>query len=471
MGGATMEPGAFERHSPSRFVSFVFPNPQPGDPYADPLRVAVLDSPLPTPAPPPCTAAMLVPPGREEDWIFSTAAGHLQLLLSSSSDDRPLARLLLVGDVPSSSAKPYSRPHSDPDSDRLLRFQQRLLPLILALSPKAAFCDGLPDIPFLSFEDDVLRLTPVEMLVGPAAGEMLVEDVELDRSPSAMPELRRRLRFKRMPILVQSQVRLVLDSSSSSSSPGSFRPETGSLVQPYLKPMVAGLSLIAPAVGRQVGSGLMPRALCVGVGGGALLMSLRSSFGFDVVGIEADDVVLNVARQHFGLADDDFLKVGVGDGLVLIKYLSTLKTGKDLNSSHGVSDHNFIALLGDHSSGFDAVMVDLDSEDPGSGVYAPPLEFPERSILIDVRTILKDHGIVVVNVIPPCASFYKQMIDIFGKVFAELYEIDVGNGENYVLVASVSPVEIAASHTEDPFLNKLKEVVGDRYVGAVRRIC
>ncbi|XP_065043263.1 uncharacterized protein LOC135676241 isoform X2 [Musa acuminata AAA Group] len=397
MGGATMEPGAFERLSPSRFVSFVFPNPQPGDPYADPLRVAVLDSPLPTPAPPPCTAAMLVPPGREEDWIFSTAAGHLQLLLSSSSDDRPLARLLLVGDVPSSSAKPYSRPQSDPDSDRLLRFQQRLLPLILALSPKAAFCDGLPDIPFLSFEDDVLRLTPVEMLVGPAAGEMLVEDVELDGSPSAMPELRRRLRFKRMPNLVQSQVRLVLDSSSSSSSPGSFRPETGSLVQPYLKPMVAGLSLIAPAVGRQVRSGLMPRALCVGVGGGALLMSLRSSFGFDVVGIEADDVVLNVARQHFGLADDDFLKVGVGDGLVLIKYLSTLKTGKDLNSSYGVSDHNFIALLGDHSSGFDAVMVDLDSEDPGSGVYAPPLEFPERSILIDVRTILKDHGIVVMS--------------------------------------------------------------------------
>ncbi|CAL9119230.1 unnamed protein product, partial [Musa textilis] len=354
---------------------------------------------------------------------------------------------ILVGDVPSSSAKPYSRPQSDPDSDRLLRFQQRLLPLILALSPKAAFCDGLPEIPFLSFEDNVLRLTPVERLVGPAAGEMLVEDVELDRSPLAMPELRRRLRFKRMPNLVQSQVRLILESSSSSSSPGSFRPETGSLVQPYLKPMVAGLSLIAPAVGRQVRSGLMPRALCVGVGGGALLMSLRSSFGFDVVGIEADDVVLNVARQHFGLADDDFLKVGVGDGLVLI--------------NHGVSDHNFIALLGDHSSGFDAVMVDLDSEDPGSGVCAPPLEFPQRSVLIDVRTILKDHGIVVVNVIPPCASFYKQMIDIFGKVFAELYEIDVGNGENYVLVASVSPIEIAASHTEDPFLNKLKEVVGD----------
>ncbi|WOL02268.1 hypothetical protein Cni_G10987 [Canna indica] len=459
-----MEPGELERLFPSRFVSFAFPNPQPGDPYADLLRVAVLDSPLRASTSPPCIAAMLVPFGREDDWIFSTVAGHLQLLLSSSSSENfPISRLILVGDLPSSSSpKHYSRPRSDPDSDRLRRFQQRLMPLLFALSPKASFCRDLPDIPFLSFEDDVLRVTPVEKLVGAAAGEMLVEDVELDRSPSAPPELRRRLRFKRMPNLVQSQVRLVSDSSTFSSR-GSLRPEAGSLVQPYLKPMLAGLSLIAPDLGRQVRSGLMPRALCIGVGGGALLMSLRLKFGFHVLGIEADDAVLNVAKRHFGFQEDDSLKVGLGEGLACIKFLSTSKTGKTFDPNHDKTDREPMALLRGYSSGFDAIMVDLDSEDAGNGFFAPPLEFVESSTLMAVRTILKEHGVLVVNVIPPSISFYEEMIESFHKIFAELYELDVGNGENYVLVATVSPIIIAESKSEDSFFKMLEEVVGETY--------
>ncbi|XP_042439575.1 eEF1A lysine and N-terminal methyltransferase-like isoform X1 [Zingiber officinale] len=454
-----MEAGEFERLSPSRFISFAFPNPQPGDPYADPLRVAVLDSPLPGPAPPPRTAAMLVPPGREDDWLFCTAAGQIQLLISSSGDPS-ICRLILIGGQPSSTLpKCYSRNEWDPDSDRHHRFQQLLTPLLLALSPKSSFSDGLPDIPFLSFEDDVIHITPVEMLVGPSVGEMLVEDVVLDRSQS--PKLRRRLRFKRMPNLVQSQVHLLPDSSSSSRF-GSFMPEKGSLVQPYLRPMVASLSLISPAVDLQVQSGLMPRVLCVGVGGGALLMSLRLKFGFDVLGIEADELVLDVAKRHFGLTEDDFLKVGLGDGLACIKYLSILQTGKIEDVKNGEISLELVKLLRRYSSGFDVVMVDLDSEDASNCVFAPPLEFVEKGVLMALRTIIKEHGVVTVNVVPSCMSFYKQMIDDFGSFFSEVYEIDVGNGENYVLVATASPVDILERNSEDPFFKELKEVVGQK---------
>ncbi|XP_074565970.1 uncharacterized protein LOC141822422 [Curcuma longa] len=463
-----MEAGEFERLSPSRFVSFAFPNPQPGDPYADPLRVAVLDSPLPESAPPPRTAAMLVPPGREDDWVFCTAAGQLQLLISSSGDPS-ISRFILIGGQPSSTPpKCYSRNEWDPDSDRLHRFQQLLTPLLLALSPKSSFSDGLPDIPFLSFEDDVIRITPVETLVGPSVGEMLVEDVELDRSLS--PKLRRRLRFKRMPNLVQSQVYLLPDSSSSSRF-GSFLPEKGSLLQPYLRPMVASLSLISPAVDLQIQSGLMPRVLCVGVGGGALLMSLRLKFGFDVLGIEADEVVLDVAKRHFGLTEDDFLKVGLGDGLACIKYLSILQTGKIEDMKNGETSRELVKLLRGYSSGFDVVMVDLDSEDASNCVFAPPLEVVEKGVLMALRTIIKEHGVVTVNVVPSCMSFYKQMIDDFGSFFSEVYEIDVGNGENYVLVATASPVDILERNSEDSFFKELKEVVGQKYVDALRRIC
>nr|XP_010940481.1 eEF1A lysine and N-terminal methyltransferase [Elaeis guineensis] len=460
-----IEPGALERLSPFCFLSFSFPNPHPG-PYGDPLRVAVLDSPLPPPpSQPPAIAAMLVPLGREHDWIFSTPAGHLQLLLSSS----PLSRLVLVGDQPSPFPQPYSRPGPNPDRGSLLRFQQSLLPLLLAVSPRAAFRHGIPEIPFLSFEDEVLSGVPVEALEGPAVGEMLVEDVEIDRSP-APPERRRRLRFQRKPNLVQTQVRLLPHSSNV----GIFRPETGSLVQPYLGPMVAGLSLIAPSIGERVRSGSMPRALCVGVGGGALLMCLRSKLGFDVLGVEADDVVLDVARRRFGLVEDDFLKVCVGDGIGLIESFARERTtacggledGQVLDRIGGA----VIEKLGDPSSGFDAIMVDLDSGDAMSGIGAPPLEFVRKDVLSAARSVLHDHGIVVVNVIPPDGCFYKGLIDAFRQVFAELYELDAGNGENHVLVASASPVGAAASDTGDSFSEKLNQVVDERYISGIKKI-
>ncbi|KAH6803030.1 hypothetical protein C2S51_034476 [Perilla frutescens var. frutescens] len=56
---------------------------------------------------------------------------------------------------------------------------------------------------------------------------------------------------------------------------------------------------------------------------------------------------------------------------------------------------------------FDIVMVDLDSSDVMNGVCAPPVEFVEKYVLR-------------------------------AEVFEELYEIDVGNGENFVLIATRS---------------------------------
>lgn len=319
----------------------------------------------------------------------------------------------------------------------------------------AAFVNGIPEIPFLSFDDEVLSGVPVEVLAGPAIGDILVEDVEIDRSP-APPERRRRLRFRRMPNLVQTQVRLLPDSSEA----GIFRPETGSLVQPYLGPMVAGLSLIAPWIGERVRSGVMPRALCLGVGGGALLMCLRSKLGFDVLGVEADGVVVNVARRHFGLVEDEFLKVCVGDGIRLIERFGR-EGSRDLE--HGIEK------LGVLSSGFDAIMVDLDSGDAMSGISAPPLELVQKDALLAVRSALGDHGIVVVNVIPPDGSFHKGLIDAFREVFSELYELDVGNGENYVLVASALRVGAATSETGDSFAAKLNQVIDERCISSAIR--
>uniref|UniRef100_A0A0D9X9V3 PABS domain-containing protein n=1 Tax=Leersia perrieri TaxID=77586 RepID=A0A0D9X9V3_9ORYZ len=85
-----------------------------------------------------------------------------------------------------------------------------------------------------------------------------------------------------------------------------------------------------------------PRCLCVGVGGGALLMLIRKGLQCDVLGIEADGVVLDVARSHFGLVEDEFLRVRVGDAIQMIQDF---------------------AQQGEPGMNFSAIMVDLDSSD------------------------------------------------------------------------------------------------------------
>uniref|UniRef100_A0A453RL19 Uncharacterized protein n=1 Tax=Aegilops tauschii subsp. strangulata TaxID=200361 RepID=A0A453RL19_AEGTS len=217
------------------------------DDHAEFLRVAVVDSPAPAAPSPtaPRTAAMLVPAGRHRDWIFSTRAGQLHLLLSSRSQCT-ISRLILVGpEIPTPSPRIVCSAAARPDPDPA---RARLLPLLLALCPRAAFGNGaIPDVPLLSFHDDLLRLVPVQLVAGPVVGEMLVEDVAVDCAPGPA-ELRRRLRFKRMPCLIQTQVRLAWPMSAAASAASSLlealeegpasslQPEVGGpLVQPYLQ--------------------------------------------------------------------------------------------------------------------------------------------------------------------------------------------------------------------------------------------
>ncbi|KAH7680583.1 S-adenosyl-L-methionine-dependent methyltransferase protein [Dioscorea alata] len=451
----SLDPSSFKCLSPSRFISFSFPNPIQG-PYSDVLRIAVLDSPLLPSLPPPRVAAMLVPIGRESDWIFCTAAGHLQLLLASSQD-LFLSRLIIIGKFPIFSCPPmsYTRPQSEPD---LCSLQEALFPLLLALSPKAAFKNGVPEIPFLSFEDNVVRSVLVDRIEGPVSGEMLVEDVEIDVSP--VPELRRRLRFKMMPNLVQTQVRLIPDPSKD----GTIGPQKGSLVQPYLAPMVAGLSLVAPFLEEKIKLGLRPRALCLGVGGGTLPMFLQSKLDFDILGVEADPVVLNIARQHFGLVEGEFLHVHIGDAIGFIKNVAqqkdTLRRGLERMSD----------LVEGSRIDFDVIMVDLDAGDAVNGASAPPSEFVQRNVLLAAKMVLHDRGIIVINVIPQSKAFYSELIHDFREVFAELYEIEVGNGENYVLVATVTNVQLNRSGSCGSWLKKLRLVIGEKHMNSINKI-
>uniref|UniRef100_A0A0D9X9V2 PABS domain-containing protein n=1 Tax=Leersia perrieri TaxID=77586 RepID=A0A0D9X9V2_9ORYZ len=143
-----------------------------------------------------------------------------------------------------------------------------------------------------------------------------------------------------------------------------------------------------------------PRCLCVGVGGGALLMLIRKGLQCDVLGIEADGVVLDVARSHFGLVEDEFLRVRVGDAIQMIQDFA--QQGEPVQLWW--------------------ILIPLM-------LIAPPLEMTQESILLAARRILHKKGALILNVIPPAEDgfLYKELIEVLRHVFCELYEINVGN--------------------------------------------
>lgn len=289
----------------------------------------------------------------------------------------------------------------------------------------------------------------LEISEGPCVGEMLIENVELVND--GVKEFRRRLRFKRMPNFVQSQMRIrpINESSLGNLDDLEFELDKGVLVQPYLIPMVAGIAVISRFLEGRMRDGFRPKALCLGVGGGSLLGFLSNKLNFEVDGVEEDEVVLEVAKRYFGLDSDEFIHLFADDGIRYVKRIA----------------NNIIE--GDR---FHIVMVDLDSSDVMNGVCAPPVEFVEKSVLRAVRAILCEEGILVINVIPSSELFYERLICEFQEVFEELYEIDVGNEENFVLVATKSVIRNALDGNDSAVLNKLKLVVSRSYIDSIRKI-
>lgn len=403
----------------------------------------------------------------------------MQLLLNSLG----FSRLILVGkmieDDDDSSVVIYYRDDVNENVS-----EESLVQLMVALFPKDSVVDGFDDVPFLRYEDDVIASVVLEKCVGMCVGEMLVEDIEIEMMTGdgvdvegeilSKREFRRRLRFRRMPNLVQTEIRIVpgrviRKEERLGECDFKFRLDLGHLFHSYLGPMAASLKLISGCVELKIRAGTRPRALCIGVGGGALLGFLKTQLGFMVVGIEADKEVLRISNDYFGMVEDEQVKLCVGEGMEELKRFSCR------------CEHSFSVHEKDHDDGcccnidckackFDVIMVDLDNDDPMHGLTAPPVEFMQRSVLKNAKLALQMTGILVVNVIPLGDGYYKSLIEVFREIFADLYEIDVGNQENFVVIASVSPIDSISDHADSFIVKMLKQTNLTHYAIQIRKI-
>ncbi|KAL4576759.1 hypothetical protein LXL04_012858 [Taraxacum kok-saghyz] len=413
------------------------------------LRVAVLDSPAAkADDESPVIATLIVPKNMETDWNFCTESGHKCLLFKFGN----LSRLILIGNTPPPDQElDEYKPPPEIDTEEREMVKDKLKPLIRALHPKVSFNHGLlPEPLFLIYEDNVVYRVTIAKFTGAIVGEFLVEDVELVGDH----QLRRRLRFKRTPSLIQSEVILHPLSHVVITTPRdleslrnnetvTFEPNTRVFVQQYLNAMVSGLSVIASYLDRYRN----PLALCLGIGGGVLLNFMLTEMRYHVTGVEADPMVLDAAKRHFGFNRSGPIQVFYPIIEDAIEYVRKSQLNKQK---------------------FQVVFVDLDASEINDEFRAPPPEFFKKIVLRGLRFLVARNGVLIMNVVPLNRLLYASMIQELKELFHKVYEINLENEDNFVVIATATPV--ASSNVDDSdnnFLKKLKSLIPRTYMNSI----
>ncbi|KAL4571579.1 hypothetical protein LXL04_018342 [Taraxacum kok-saghyz] len=145
-------------------------------------------------------------------------------------------------------------------------------------------------------------------------------------------------------------------------------------------------------------------ALCFGIGGGVLLNFLNTQMKFEVTGVEIDPMVIML--QHF-------------------------------------------------------ILVRLKN-----GFCATPQEFVKKHIFEGLRSLLDEQGGLIINVVPLNKVFYETLVKELKEVFHKVYQIDIENEDNFVVMAIVSPPSF--ENFEYLFLNKLKSLIPGTYRNSMK---
>lgn len=244
--------------------------------------------------------------------------------------------------------------------------------------------------------------------------------------------------------------------------------------------------------------------------------------------------VLQLARKHFGLKEDAYFQVTVGDGLAVIEDIAarTIQQGgvderlrhswtaclhKDgaagpssaqslqpsvpsssqelgLNGLDGergtenpTEDGGRVGVVQDAEEGsstartqlpqsekdsrVELIILDVDVGDARLGLSSPPQSFLERRFLLSARIALQRGGMLAVNVVPSGEKPFAGVINSLTAVFAEVYEIALEDDVNHVVFAL--PYPSSSNHHDlanSHTVDQVKRVVGDQLVQHIRRL-
>ncbi len=198
-------------------------------------------------------------------------------------------------------------------------------------------------------------------------------------------------------IVVTEQLGEIRTLRFGSSGPVQSRVEVGRperLHLPYTRAVMAGLAFVRDPA----------RILVVGLGGGSIPMFLHHKLPtaqIDVV--ELDGEVARVAREWFGVREDDRLRIVVADGRRFIEEVT---------------------------EPYDLIVLDAYDE------RAIPKALVTLEFLTAARDATKPDGVVVANVFGPKTNrLYGSMVVTYRSAFEELYLLDIPDSTNWIFAA------------------------------------
>ncbi|XXG50309.1 hypothetical protein AAC387_Pa02g4344 [Persea americana] len=420
-------------------------------------------------------AVFLVHKTRAHEWLFSSEEGQWVVVESSKA-----ARLIMVF---------LDSVHIRASMDDI---QKDLSPLVRSLAP-GKLDDGA-QFPFMIDNDGVKERNIVQQVTSSVTGNIIVEDVIYenvnDHGNDPFPpkdSMFRRLTFERSLGLVQSEALVSKEGSSQKGfrDPGrrkniskskrrsqrktnSHMPvalESGNnlkidhsfLASSYHSGIVAGFMLIASNLETVALSGRTLKTIIIGLGAGLLPMFLHRSMPFlDIEVVELDPVILDLAKDHFGFAEDGKLKVHVADGIHFVREVANSAKSSKIMASGEVSFKECLSSVngrgidsipkGKKSNKIDILIIDADSSDVSSGLTCPPSDFTEESFLLSVRESLSESGLFVINLVSRSTALREMIVSRMKVVFSQLFYLELEEDVNKVLFAL--PTEACVAEEE-----------------------
>lgn len=329
-------------------------------------------------------AAFIVPQGSETDWLYATKPGRRKVLQLSQH-----SRLAIV-------TMHRGQSYSSLDDIKL-----ELNDSVKSFSPKGM--KPSDKIPFLSVGADVGTRKVVYKGTSELSGDFVIEDVTVDEKKTY-----RRLIFLSNQSVIQSEALLM-------------RVRNKTVVDFRALTCDHHIFMIAGILSIKASSRL--NNLIIGLGGGGLLNYIHRYLKEEsMTAIEIDPAIVQVAKEYFGLIDDQTrLEVVIADGL---KYL------KDKSSSE--------------KQQFQSILFDIDSKDQSLGMSCPPKEFLEKEVLTSILTLLPKHGIFILNFVCRDETIRDQTKETLKEFFPSVFSYKLDEDVNeifYCMKEKLSPVD------------------------------
>lgn len=404
----------------------------------------------------------LVPKSRTHEWLFSSEEGQWQVV-----DNAKAGRLIMVF-----LDAQHSRVHMED-------VQKDLSPLVEGLAPAQSENDS--QIPFMMASDGVAKRAIVQEVDSPLTGKIIVEDViysEKNGNGNLLPENEtfRRLLFERTADLVQSEALLkntenpnkslgkqmigeaIHHSRSRKKKNRTGRSSDSSIMQGsktyvhvdhtflaslYHGGMITGLGLIISELELLVVSEKMVNTVIVGLGAGLLPMFLRQCMPFlNIEVVELDPIVADLARNFFGFIEDAQMKLHIGDGLEIVKEMRNISKSCSINDiplraeiPRTLDTENQCGKGTGDSKGVHVLIIDVDSDDPSTGLTCPHSNFVEESFLKTAKESLVAGGILILNLVSRSTAVHEMVISRMKMVFEQLFSLEIEEDVNKILFA------------------------------------